>query len=43
MEAFESMEANGVIFNQSKGKREPYFVTNSNNNSWILSDKPNFP
>ena len=26
-------------FNQPKAKRESYFVTNKNNNSWIISDK----
>ena len=31
------MRANGVIFNKPKGKRESYFVTNTNNNSF--SDK----
>ena len=39
MEAFESMKANGVIFNKQKGKREFYFVTNKNNSSWISSAK----
>ena len=39
MEAFESMKANGVIFNKPKAKRESYFVTNKNNNSWTVSDK----
>ena len=39
MEAFESMKDNGVIFNEPKGKRESYFVTNKNNNSWIISNK----
>ena len=33
------MKANGVIFSKPKGKRESYFVTNGNNNSWIISDK----
>ena len=33
------MEDNGVIFNKPKGKRESYFVTNRNNNSWINSNK----
>ena len=37
MEAFKSM--NGIIFNKPKGKRESYFVTNKNNNSWIISGK----
>ena len=35
MEAFRS----GVIFNKVEGKRESYFVTNKNNNSWIISNK----
>ena len=39
MEAFESMEDNGVIFNKPKGKRESYFVTNNINRLWIISDK----
>ena len=39
MEAFESVKANGVIFNKLKGKRKSYFVTNKNNDSWIISDK----
>ena len=39
MEAFESMKANGVIVNKPKAKRESYFVTNKNNNSWTVSDK----
>ena len=39
MEAFESTKVNGVIFNNSKGKRESYFVANKNNNSWIISNK----
>ena len=33
------MRANGVIFSKPKGKQESYFVTNTNNNSWIISDK----
>ena len=33
------MKANGVIFNKLKGKRESYFVTNKNNNSWIINDQ----
>ena len=37
MEAFESMKDNGVIFNKPKRKREYYFVTIKNNNSWIIS------
>ena len=39
MEAFESMKANGIIFNKLKGNQESYFVSNKNNNSWIISDK----
>ena len=39
IETFESMKINAVIFNKLKGKRESYFVTNRNNNSWIISDK----
>ena len=39
MEAFESMKVNGVIFNKPKGKRETYFVTNQNNNSWTINNK----
>ena len=39
MEAFESMKDNGVIFSEPKGKRESYFVTNKNNNSWVISNK----
>ena len=39
IETFESMKANGVIFNKPKVKRESYFVTNRNNNSWIINDK----
>ena len=35
MEAFRS----GVIFNKVEGKRESYFVTNKNNNSWIIKNK----
>ena len=30
MEAFESMKANGVIFNKPNRKRGSYFVTNRN-------------
>ena len=33
------MKINAVIFNKLKGKRESNFVTNRNNNSWIISDK----
>ena len=39
IETFESMKANGVIFNKPKAKPESYFVTNRNSNSWIISDK----
>ena len=39
MEAFESMKAIVVIFSKPQGKRESYFVTNNNNNSWIISNK----
>ena len=39
MEAFESMKNSGVIFNKPKEKRESYFVTNKNSNSWIISNK----
>ena len=39
MEAFESIKVNGVIFIKPKGKRETYFVTNKNNNSWTISNK----
>ena len=39
IETIESMKANAVNFNKPKGKREFYFVTNKNNNSWIISDK----
>ena len=35
----ESMKDNGVIFNKLKRKRESSFVTNKNNNSWIISNK----
>ena len=38
-ETFESMKDNAVIFNQPIGKRESYFITNKNNNSWIISNK----
>ena len=41
LEVFKSMEANVVIFNKPKGKRESYFVTNKNNNSWIINNKSN--
>ena len=27
------------FFNKPEGKRESHFVTNKNNNSWIISDK----
>ena len=33
------MKANGIIFNKPTGKRESYFVTNRNNNLWIISDE----
>ena len=33
------MKANGIIFNKLKGNQESYFVSNKNNNSWIISDK----
>ena len=39
IETFESMKANAVICNKPKGKRDSYFVTNRNNNSWIISEK----
>ena len=39
IETFESVKANAAIFNKPKGNQESYFVTNSNNNSWIISDK----
>ena len=39
MKAFEPMKANCVILNKPKGKRESYFVTNRNNNSWIIRNK----
>ena len=39
MEAFKSMKDNDAIFNKPKGKRESYFVSNKNNNSWIINNK----
>ena len=39
IETFESMKTNAVICNKPKGKRDSYFVTNGNNNSWIISEK----
>ena len=38
MKALESMKANVVISIKPKGKRESYFVSDVNNNSWITSD-----
>ena len=39
IETFKSIKANGIIFNKPTGKPESYFVTNRNNNLWIISDK----
>ena len=39
MEAFKSMKDNDAIFNKPKGKRESYFVSNKNNNLWIINNK----
>ena len=39
LEAFEYTKNNGVIFSKPEEKRESYFVTNKNSNSWIISNK----
>ena len=39
MQSLESMKDNGVLFSELKGKREAYFASNKNNNSWIIINK----
>ena len=34
-----NLKDNDIIFSKPKGKRESYFVTNKNNNSWLISNK----